>query len=989
LAAPEILLTEEQRLEFTQISPDISEWEIAKYYTFTDYDLDIINRHRRDYNRLGFAVQLAILRYPGWAFSNVEGIPYRVLAYISEQVGVEPKELNLYAQRENTRLEHLQEIRETYRFRNFSEVEQEDIRQLLYAGAMENDSAMHLMRMAVEGLRKKKIILPGITTLERIAVEARIEAYNKVLKIINDSITPEQRKKLDRFIESSIKNNKTVLAWLKEDPHYPSPKEFSRVIERLEQIRELQLIINITDVHPNRVRQLSRLGSKYEPHSFRRFDEDKRYAMLALYLYDLSQVLVDRAIEINDRLINEFLSKGRKKQEELQKQNGKSLNEKVVHYVSLVKALVKARTEGLDPYNTIESYVMPWNELVTSSEEADKLARPIDYDYLDLLDNRYNYLRKYTPELLRFIEFRSSNSSLKPLIDAINTINEMNQNNKKVVPNEAPLAFIPNRWNKYVFEKDGSINRHYYEMAALTELRNRIRSGDVSVVGSRNYKDFDDYLISKNEWEATKFSESKLAVSLSDEEYVLERIESLNRRLNWVSKNVGKLSGVSLENGNIHVDKLEKDVPDEATELSKELYSLMPRIKLPELLIEVSNWTGYDRHFIHASTRNPPKSEEKQIVIATLMAMGTNIGLVKMADSTPGITYRQMANAAQWRMYDDALKKAQAALVNYQHKLFLASYWGNGTISSSDGMRVQVGVSSLHAEHNPHYGSGKGTTMYRFVSDQFSSYYNKVINTNDRDAIHIVDGLLGHETELNIEQHSTDTAGYTDLVFGLTHLLGFRFAPRIRDLSDLKLYTISKPSNYPKLEDVLQGRINIKKIKDNYDDVLRLAHSIQKGKVTASLIMSKLGSYARQNALATALREMGRIEKTIFILDYISSEDMRRKIHRILNKGELMNSLARAVFFAKRGELRERDLQDQLQRTSALSIIMNSISVWNTTYLQKAVEYLKSKKNFDDNLLRHISPLGWEHINFIGDYYFNVRNVPDPYTLRPLNINAQ
>lgn len=289
--------------------------------------------------------------------------------------------------------------------------------------------------------------------------------------------------------------------------------------------------------------------------------------MLALYLYDLSQTLVDRAIEINDRLINEFLSKGRKKQEEIQKQNGKALNEKVVHYVNLVKALVKARTEGLDPYKTIESYVMPWNKLLTSGEEADKLARPIDYDYLDLLDSRYNYLRKYTPKLLEFIEFGSSNSSLKSLIEAIKTINQMNQNNKKSVPDDAPLSFIPNRWNKNVFEKDGSINRHYYEMAALTELRNRIRSGDVSVVGSRNYKDFDDYLISKSEWEATKHTESKLAVNLSVDEYMKERVESLNRRLDWVSKNVGKLSGVRLENGNIHVDKLEKDVPEEANEL--------------------------------------------------------------------------------------------------------------------------------------------------------------------------------------------------------------------------------------------------------------------------------------------------------------------------------------------------------------------------------------------------------------------------------------
>lgn len=148
-------------------------------------------------------------------------------------------------------------------------------------------------------------------------------------------------------------------------------------------------------------------------------------------------------------------------------------------------------------------------------------------------------------------------------------------------------------------------------MAALTELRNRIRSGDVSVVGSRNYKDFDDYLIPKSEWEATKLTESKLAVNLSVDEYMKERVESLIRRLDWVSKNVGKLSGVRLENGNIHVDKLEKDVPDEANELSRELYGLLPRIKLPELLIEVSNWTGFDRHFIHASTRNPPKNEEK------------------------------------------------------------------------------------------------------------------------------------------------------------------------------------------------------------------------------------------------------------------------------------------------------------------------------------------------------------------------------------------
>ncbi|WP_369412678.1 Tn3 family transposase [Pelosinus baikalensis] len=128
----------------------------------------------------------------------------------------------------------------------------------------------------------------------------------------------------------------------------------------------------------------------------------------------------------------------------------------------------------------------------------------------------------------------------------------------------------------------------------------------------------------------------------------------------------------------------------------------------------------------------------------------------------------------------------------------------------------------------------------------------------------------------------------------------------------------------------------MKIIQDNYDDVLKLAHSIRKGKVSGSLIMGKLGSYSRQNSLATALREMGRIEKTIFILDYISSESMRRRIQKGLNKGEAMNALARAIFFGKKGELRERALQDQLQRASALNIIINAISVWNTVYLSEA-----------------------------------------------------
>jgi TnpA family transposase len=985
MAAPEIILTEEQRLEFTRIPQNISEWEIAKYYTLTENDIDIINRHRRDFNRLGFAVQLCCLRNLGWSLGNISDIPDSVLFYIAEQVRIHPKKFAYYAQRTNTRIEHLQELREEYGYRNYSDCDYNLLLKYLMPYALENDNTSILIRFAIEELKRQLVILPGITVIEKIVNEVGRTAEDSVINLINGSLSNLQKQRLDELIESPNETVITTLAYLKEDPGQSSPKAFIDVIERLEVIRKIELNLNLEGIHPNRVRQLSRLGSKYDPHAFRRFEDRKRYAMLALYLCDLSQSLIDLAVEIHDKQINILLSKGRKEQEEIQKSNGKSLNEKVIHFVDIGTALIKAKNEKLDPFTAIET-VMPWNEIVESVEEAKKLTRPVNFDYLDLLDNRYNQLRKYTPAQVKYLEFSSTNKSLEPLIEAVKSLNDMNNTNKRKVPDNAPFGFISNRWNKFVFEPEGTINRHYYEMAALTELKNRIRSGDVAVKGSRNYKNFEEYLVTQNEWDIKKTT-SKLAVSLSSEEYLQERMESLHERFQLVSKEINKLEGVCIDNNKIHVDRLEKDTPAEAKTFSEKLYKMLPKIKLPDLLIEVANWTNFDRYFVHASTGNVANSDEKEILMAALMAMGTNIGLSKMADATPGITYHQMSNTAQWRMYDDAMKRVQAALVNYQHKQFLASYWGDGSTSSSDGMRVQVGVSSLHAEHNPHYGSGKGTTVYRFISDQFSSFYTKVINTNARDAVHVMDGLLNHETELCIDEHYTDTDGYTDQVFGLSHLLGFRFAPRIRDISELKLYSFSKPSDYPKIENIIQGKINTKIIQENYDDVLRLAHSIQDGKVSGSLMMSKLGSYARQNALATALREMGRIEKTIFILDYISNEPLRRRINRGLNKSEAVNGLARAIFFGKRGEFRERELQDQLQRASALNILINAISIWNTTYLQKAIDYSKTLGSFDEDLLKHIAPLGWEHINFLGEYTFDVKNVPELDELRPLNID--
>jgi TnpA family transposase len=243
------------------------------------------------------------------------------------------------------------------------------------------------------------------------------------------------------------------------------------------------------------------------------------------------------------------------------------------------------------------------------------------------------------------------------------------------------------------------------------------------------------------------------------------------------------------------------------------------------------------------------------------------------------------------------------------------------------------------------------------------------VNVGVRDSTYVLDGLLYHESDLRIEEHYTDTAGFTDHVFALMHLLGFRFAPRIRDLGDTKLYIPKGDATYEALKPMIGGTLNIKHVRAHWDEILRMATSIKQGTATASLMLRKLGSYPRQNGLAVALRELGRIERTLFILDWLQSVELRRRVHAGLNKGEARNALARAVFFNRLGEIRDRSFEQQRYRASGLNLVTAAIVLWNTVYLERAANALRGHgQAVDDGLLQYLSPLGWEHINLTGDY---------------------
>jgi TnpA family transposase len=290
-----------------------------------------------------------------------------------------------------------------------------------------------------------------------------------------------------------------------------------------------------------------------------------------------------------------------------------------------------------------------------------------------------------------------------------------------------------------------------------------------------------------------------------------------------------------------------------------------------------------------------------------------------------------------------------------------------------------------------YFDYGRGVTFYTWTSDQFSQYGTKVIPTTVRDATYVLDEILDNETELSLVEHTTDTAGYTDIVFALFDLLGLQFSARLRDIGSRQFYRLDRATAYPNLRPLLKGRLKRPFILSRWDDMVRVAGSLKLGRVTASLFISKLQAYPRRNALALALQEDGRPIKTLFILRYLEDETCRRRINTQLNKGEALHALREFLFFANKGTIRRKQEEKQTNQEECLNLLTNTVVAWNTIYMAAAIEQLRAEGYpVRDEDIAHFSPARFEHINLYGKYSFEIATSSRThFRLHPLRTPAR
>jgi TnpA family transposase len=421
----------------------------------------------------------------------------------------------------------------------------------------------------------------------------------------------------------------------------------------------------------------------------------------------------------------------------------------------------------------------------------------------------------------------------------------------------------------------------------------------------------------------------------------------------------------------LHITPVKLSTPPEADALADRIDAMLPRIRVTELLHEVARDTGFLGAFTNLRTGEPCPNENA--LLAAILADATNLGLARMAQASQGVTRDQLVWTADAFIRDDTYKAALARIIDAHHALPISAIWGDGSTSSSDGQFFRSGKRGGSAgEVNARYGVDPGFSFYTHVSDQHDPYHARVISAATHEAPYVLDGLLHHGTNLPIAEHYTDTGGATDHVFALCAMLGFRFCPRLRDFQDRRLVSIAPPSAYPRLAAIMGRKVRGDVVKEHWGEILRLVASLKAGHAAPSAMLRKLAAYERQNQLAVALQEVGKIERTLFMLDWLENPALRRRCQAGLNKGEQRHALTQAICTFRQGRIAERTHDAQQYRASGLNLVIAAIVWWNSTYMADAVTHLRaSGEPAPNDLLAHTSPVGWEHIAFSGDFLWD------------------
>ena len=670
------LLTDEERTALLGIPADPD--ALARLFTPSRADRALVAERRGDANRLGCAVQLALLRHPGTALAYLDQPVDTLVAWMARRLDILAVAFTEYARRSQTMTDHAHQLAATLGLRVPTMADVPPMIEAAAEAARGTDSGRPIAAAVIAALRSAHIILPGAAVIERIAIAGRARARKRAAATLVAGLSHDDLARLDGLLVIDSSVGMTSFAWLKAMPVAPKADHVRELLDRLHLVRRVSLPVeNANQIHEDRLKQFVREGYASDAHQLARYVRQRRHAILAATVLDLEARLTDAVLDMADKLIGGLFAKARNTARRRYAASASDVGRLMRLFHGTIEALLMAQQSDADAFETVNDAV-GWSKLLRARDQVRELAELAGDDPLVHAADRWKTLRKFAPALIEALQFRAARAG-DPMLAALELLAGLNRSGKRDVPVDAPMPFRK-EWRRLVMEENEP-DRRLYETAVLATLRDKLRSGDIWVERSANYRRFDSYLLSPA---AVPVVIAELKLPATADEWLATRGVELDRRLRRFSRRLlrGELEGVELRDGRLHITPVKATATPETRAFADGLEAMMPPARITELLHEVNRATGFASAF--TNLRTGECCDDTNALLAAILADATNLGLGRMAAASHGVTRDKLVWTAGAYIRPDTYKVALTRIIDAHHALPIASTWGDGTTSSSD-----------------------------------------------------------------------------------------------------------------------------------------------------------------------------------------------------------------------------------------------------------------------------------------------------------------
>jgi TnpA family transposase len=864
--------------------------------------------------------------------------------------------------------------------------------------ARTRDDLADLINMALEELVRQRYELPAFSTLLRMARTARHTVNRDYQARVCEALDADARQRLLAILRRPEGESRSLWDRIKREPKRPTVLQLKECFEQLRWLQQLNRAAGaFADIPEAKIRQFAAEARSLDLASLNDMPERKRLTLTAaLILKQVARTL--------DDLVEMFLRQVRRmhhKAEETLALYRTAHTERADALIARLRDITLAyKAEGSrdERWARIDSLLgKDVDQILAQCTAHGSIA---SNSHLAFLLGCYSGRRSTLFLFLRNV-FLVSTTQDPALQDAIAFLLGHSDARGHWIPittepavSETPtgsppyldLSFVPDKWWPLVTGDNDSgakvarVHRRYFELCVLTETMQALKSGDLCLPGSEQYSDYRTELISEEEYRnGVALYGEQAGIPVEGPAFTTRLREQLETAARTADEGFPDNDFLQIENGEPALKRLQrKPEPAGRAHLDQRLTEHMTEVGILDVLTDTEHWLDWTRFFGPISGHDMKLDNPHERYLLTTFCYGCDLGPTQTARSIKSLDRRQVSFVNQRHISEETLNQAITAVVNAYAEWPLQRVWGTGQSASADGTQWEMSAQTMMSEYHLRYG-GYGGIGYYLIADSYIALYSRFSTCGAWEGHYILDFVEENESDVQPDTVHADTQGQSTAIFGLAYLLGIQLMPRIRHWKTLTLCRPDREVRYTHIDPLFRDTTDWDLIERMLPDMLRVALSIKAGTILPSTILRRLATYSRKNKLYFAFRELGRVVRTIFLLNYISSVELRHVIQAATNKSEAFNRFVQWVSFGGAGILSESTRDEQRKFIKYNHLVANLVAFHTLVTMTRALHEIEQEGHpIDLEALATFDPYRVGHINRFGDYAINPNRQPEP-----------